>query len=108
MTPHTKLSPCWTRTAGSYKGQVYFTHDSGWTVRHCGHPTANWPYFIQHPRLHAGCEVVSFNGRGFKSAEIARSVVEMILDNRLQVTAEGCVPRIRRVLCTAYGQIITA
>jgi hypothetical protein len=24
-------------------------HESGWEVRHCGHPTALWPYYGQHP-----------------------------------------------------------
>lgn len=30
-------------------GRHTWRHTSGWEVRHCGHPTALWPYYGQHP-----------------------------------------------------------
>ncbi len=36
----------WTRLPGvGGKCGATFLHKSGWRVRHCGHPTAIWPYY---------------------------------------------------------------
>jgi len=35
--PGRKLDACWLHKP------------SGWKVHHCGHPTANWPYYAEHP-----------------------------------------------------------
>lgn len=35
----------WTKTAG-YRSYV---HETGWSIQHCGHPTANWPYALFDP-----------------------------------------------------------
>lgn len=26
-----------------------YNHRDGWTIRHCNHPTANWPYILRNP-----------------------------------------------------------
>lgn len=38
----------WERLAGG-TGGVWRHVASGWLVKHCGHPTALWPYYGQHP-----------------------------------------------------------
>jgi hypothetical protein len=35
--------PHWIRFRGGVFG--IWQHTSGWQVHHCGHPTANWPYY---------------------------------------------------------------
>lgn len=47
----------------------YWRHVSGWEARHCGHPTANWPYYLLAPD---GRMVVSEAGYGFKTIKLAR------------------------------------
>ncbi len=45
--------PNWTRIRGGTGGE--WQHASGWTVHHCGHPTANWPYFAAPPGVGSAC-----------------------------------------------------
>jgi hypothetical protein len=53
---------------------AYYTHrPSGWTIHHCGHPTANFPYYILTP---AGDRILAPNGRGFQRLDIAKFFVE--------------------------------
>jgi hypothetical protein len=54
-------------------GAWYFHGPSGWTVHHCGHPTANFPYYIL---TKDGDRVLAPNGRGFQRLEIAQHHVE--------------------------------
>jgi hypothetical protein len=68
-------------------------HSSGWSVEHCGHPTALWPYLLISPE---GKPVVSFNGRGFTSMLAAQWAVKAIaagmisiIDGCAQITATG-------------------
>jgi hypothetical protein len=75
-------------------------------VRHCGHPTANYPYYLvsPEPRL-AGCTVVSFNGMGFCRLGIAMEVVERIVAGEAEVTRRRCVPGVARIIgVTADGE----
>lgn len=67
----------------------------GWQVRHCGHPTANWPYCAVSPQ---GRPVFSFNGLGFKDLKSAKLAVEGIVAGwvrvnektaRASITAKG-------------------
>lgn len=58
--PGDKCSACW-------------EHVSGVRVRHCGHPTANWPYYID---LGAGRVEVDKTGRGFRLLVDAMEAVE--------------------------------
>jgi len=54
----------WERlTPPGEKLHARWRHVSGWQVVHCGHPTANWPWFIEAPD--EGTRYVSPGGRGF-------------------------------------------
>ena len=102
--------PAWTKEP-TPKGLEKFgawRHVSGWIVQHCGHPTANWPYSLIAPDRNE--TIVSYNGRGFKSAAIGRAVVEGIIAGVIRVTTANCV---RGIACTdridANGnEVITA
>ena len=76
--------PVWVRYAGSL-GKLNTVHShvpSGWQVHHCGHPTANFPYYILKPD---GETVLNpDNGRGFQRLELAKSYVEKTCDCNLQ------------------------
>lgn len=77
----------------------------GWLIRHCGHPTANWPYYLEHPdRTEV---IVSWNGRGFKTVAVAKSAVSGILEGSIEVTTEHCADNIARTRgFTALGDHI--
>jgi hypothetical protein len=69
--------PVWTRYAGSL-GKLNTVHvhtRSGWQVHHCGHPTANFPYYILTP---SGERILNLNGRGFQRLQLAKSHVELM------------------------------
>jgi len=86
-------SSCW----------AHWVHEaSTWQVRHCGHPTANWPYYLIDPG--SLCTVVSFNGLGFKTVAVSMDVVERVLAGQLQLTNENCVENIMRVMVTSFGK----
>lgn len=52
---HRRISPKelaakgWTRTNESRSCHRAFKHRDGWTLSHCGHPTALWPYMLVDP-----------------------------------------------------------
>lgn len=48
---------------------------SGMVVTHCGHPTANFPYYIETP---AGESIYAPNGRGFQRLQLAKDHVEQL------------------------------
>lgn len=77
---------------------------SGWRVRHCGHPTALWPYYLIPPD--GMLSVMSHNGRGFTSGAIGRAAVESILSGALAVLTADCVDGIGRLLLTCDGKPI--
>jgi hypothetical protein len=52
-------------------------HDSGWMIHHCGHPTANWPYYLVAPKT--GHIVLAQNGHGFRTSALAKDAVRAIL-----------------------------
>lgn len=52
---------------------------SGMVVIHCGHPTANFPYYIQTPR---GASIFAPNGRGFQRLALAKEHVERLWEGR--------------------------
>lgn len=66
----------WERlSAPGDKCGAYWRHESGWSVRHCGHPTANYPYYGIPPR--DGEEMLlAPNGRGFRLLKDALRAVE--------------------------------
>lgn len=71
----------WTRLGTEGKlGAVYVHEASGWRIRHCGHPTANWPYYGEHPTaIPAGAMLTSGGvglGYAFRKVIEAQLVVE--------------------------------
>ena len=68
---------------------------SGWTVKHCGHPTANYPYYLISPE---GDEpIVAANGRGFRSLAAAKGAAKMLATDNSKVIlidGVGCVSNI--------------
>lgn len=53
-------------------------HDaSGWTVEHCGHPTALWPYLLRHDERPETI-VVAPNGYGFRRVHDAQLAAEQL------------------------------
>lgn len=79
----------------------------GFVIKHCGHQTASWPYYLLPPSdFHIeGVElkadhrivVVSHNGLGFQTAKAARSVVDDVVEGRATITIENCVQDLARV-----------
>lgn len=73
----------WTRLGTQGKCGAVYVHDaSGWVVRHCGHPTAIWPYYAEHPKLlERGAMLTSGGvglGKGFHRLVPARVVIEYL------------------------------
>lgn len=69
--------PAWERYPGASGGTCgeMWIHTSGWKVQHCGHPTANWPYYLESPE---GLWRIAKNGRGFRHLIDAKGAVELI------------------------------
>lgn len=73
----------WTRLDdGRSKLTGAWDHPSGWRIRHCGHATALWPYYAEHPT--AGM-AVSHNGLGFHSLAYAFDMVDALLRGDAQL-----------------------
>jgi hypothetical protein len=71
----------WTRLGTEGKLGAVYVHDaSGWVIRHCGHPTANWPYYGEHPKLLRPGEMLTsggvYLGYAFRTVLDAQLVVE--------------------------------
>jgi hypothetical protein len=52
---------------------------TGYSVQHCGHPTANWPYVGWAPN---GAMILAPNGQGFARLKEAKATVERIVGLR--------------------------
>lgn len=80
-----EAAAAWTRIPGPLPGKcgVEYRHSSGWSAIHCGHPTAIFPFYLRQPD---GGGVYSCNGRAFKSAAVAKGVIERILSGELVVS----------------------
>lgn len=71
--------PGWVRLRGGVGGR--WRHEAtGWEVRHCGHPTALWPYFGKHPDgrpvlIQHGYASVA-GGYAFRTLALAQTGVE--------------------------------
>lgn len=72
--------PGWTRESLANRGKCSqrWRHESGWVVSHCGHPTANYPYFASH-EARGLTMVVSHSGRGFSTLEQAFDQIEALV-----------------------------
>lgn len=92
--------PGWTRLSPpGNKCATHWRHESGWEVRHCGHPTANYPYSATDPGDPEARVCVTHNGRGFKTLAVAFDAIDGVLAGRLIATNERCGARTRRI-CT--------
>lgn len=88
----------WVRLPGrSGKLDARYLHTaSGWIVRHCGHATANWPYYAVDP-AHPDVPTVTHNGLGFQTIDRAFSAIEKVLRGELVATDVRCGHRTRRI-----------
>ena len=77
----------WTRPPSRGKCDARWHHSSGWTVAHCGHPTALWPYHLLDP-ARSGALIVSDNGHGFTHLAAAKAAVEGLI-NGSRTTERG-------------------
>lgn len=82
-------------TAGKSGKGASWRHESGWELHHCGHPTALWPYWLQHPDVDA--PVFSHNGKGFDSVRAAKVAIELIAAGRVAPSSDRCAPGILRL-----------
>lgn len=97
----------WTRLYPDTRDKLgtHFRHDaSGWEIRHCGHPTALWPYYLIEPS--SGRSVVSHNGMGFTGLRVAMAVVEDIVAGRRIATDNRCNGGMRVPDVTASGDTV--
>lgn len=91
-------APGWIRlsTPGRKLDARYKHVASGWVVRHCGHPTANFPYFAVDPAHPLDC-TVTHNGRGWVLLTAAFEAIDRVLRGELVATSSRCVPGVRRI-----------
>ncbi len=70
----------WTRTPGPAGGScgASHAHRSGWRVLHCGHPTANRPYYVI---AWDGTTHFAPNGRGWQHLRDAKAALLALLPN---------------------------
>lgn len=80
-----RLRAGWTRLhpKGASKCSAAYRHDAtGWVVKHCGHPTANWPYYASAPDGSASL-VIESCGRAFRLLDDAcRAVEDLVAGTR--------------------------
>lgn len=74
-TTRERIRAGWTRLSprGAMTCCGHFRHTSGWEILHCGHPTANWPYYLVAPD---GRKYVAPHGHGFRLLADAMQMVE--------------------------------
>lgn len=71
------MSRGWRRVdGGSSKIGARYAHDSGYTVAHCGHPTALWPYQLWAPD---GAHILAPNGRAWRTLADISAYVDVKL-----------------------------
>lgn len=70
----TILPAPWQRTSGASGGKcgARYDHPTGYTIQHCGHPTALWPYALYAPD---GEMILAPNGRAFRTVVLAAAEV---------------------------------
>jgi hypothetical protein len=64
----------WRRIRGGCGG-VWELKGTGYSVQHCGHPTAIWPYTVHTPD---GWMLVAPNGKGFRHLKDAQEEAERL------------------------------
>ena len=88
--------PTWERIPGpkqlGSKGIVHVHLPSQMQVHHCGHPTANFPYYILD--IQGERQILAPNGRGFQHLVDAKQHVEQLHKAIMQeTTTESCRSR---------------
>jgi len=83
----------WERLRGG-TGGVWRHIASGWIVRHCGHPTALWPYYGKRPGSGESRDELLLSGgwglgRAFQTLKRAQEAVERELDRELLERLKG-------------------
>lgn len=63
----------WERDRIDAWGSAHIHRYGDWTVEHCGHPTANFPWTIIDPE---GRVILAPNGRGWQNLKAAKAEVE--------------------------------
>jgi len=80
IPPATREPPTWERISGpaelGSKGVVHVHTPSQMQVLHCGHPTANFPYYIRD--VQGERQIYAPNGRGFQRLTEAKQYVEQL------------------------------
>ncbi len=61
---------------------------TGWIIRHCGHPTANWPYYAVDPD-HLDVMTTDQTRRGFQTLKRARGRIDGVVDGSLRTYDDG-------------------
>ncbi len=93
----------WVRKGERGKAGYWLHAPSGWSVGHCGHPTAHFPWSLTSPQ---GEKVFSHNGYGF-SCEDGKATVLALLAGTMRLQR---LPRVtvavNRVLITARNSQI--
>ena len=66
----------WTKTVSGRHGGcgARWGYSDGWAVQHCGHPTANYPWYGEDPHGHMILHPT--NGRAFRFLRDAMAAVE--------------------------------
>lgn len=79
----------WERLGRPGKLDAVYRHtETGWEIRHCGHPTAIRPYYAVHPD-HPDILVVAFNCIAFTRLSVALDYVEAAIDGDLVVSDDA-------------------
>ena len=79
--PKAKSTDGFTRIPGPSGGhcRAQWSHTSGYTIIHCGHPTAHRPYYIEGPD---GRSIFAPDGRAFwKLADTKAAVLKLVANN---------------------------
>jgi hypothetical protein len=90
----------WTRLSDSRlsKCDQRWRHDSGYEVRHCGHPTALWPWYVIAPAAPELC-LVAEHGHAFRLLAEAMDAAEGLAAGRLAAMETPLSPsHVRRVV----------
>lgn len=83
---------------GASKTRTVYVHDaSGWRVAHCGHMTANWPYYATDPDRPRLC-ITTHNGLGWRTLQLAMEAVERVLAGEAIATTDRCALGVGRVV----------
>jgi hypothetical protein len=93
----------WTRLSDpkASKCDQHWRHESGYEVKHCGHPTAIWPWYVVDPADRGLC-LVSQSGYAFRKLSGAMDAVEGLVAGQLVALETSLSPgHVRRIVASA-------